>query len=213
MRNYGSLKGIAGTAILAFLPARRSERAFKIACKALNGQTPGAADNPGKSDALGGLQQKLHFDRVVREHDATLGPLRDPGIQQCLDVSVDGFHVPAHPSGRFTDRHRPGAAKHFQEFPAFAGQHFPQQFRSREGNSCVFLRYARFPRTGKVLPGFGRRPAVKGHGFSASNCSGVLNTYRCSVGARSTHADSAKQGRDRLVVKFDVDGIFTGTNW
>jgi hypothetical protein len=59
-----------------------------------------------------GLQQEFDFDRLIGKLDrAGGGSLKHTGIEERRDITVNGFHVPAHAPCRLADRDRAHPAK------------------------------------------------------------------------------------------------------
>ena len=67
----------------------------------------------GFPDALSRrLQQEFDFDRFIRELDgAACGSVKHAGFEKCGDISVNGLHIPAHPTSRLAYRDRAHPAK------------------------------------------------------------------------------------------------------
>ena len=86
-------------------------------------------------------QGELDADRVEREgHSASFCPFQEAGIDQCVHVAVDSFHIAFDPSCDLTDGEWPLTGHGLEHFPALGREHFPEQFGCGEADSrSLFL--------------------------------------------------------------------------
>ena len=74
------------------------------------------------------------MNRVKRKNNpAFFGFMQYPGIQQGVDVSMDGFYVAAYPAGRLPNGQGSGAGHELVQIPAVSREHLKQEVRKAWG--------------------------------------------------------------------------------
>ncbi len=80
------------------------------------------------------------MDSVEREFDAAVpGPAQDSRVQQRMNVTVNGLHVPIYASGHLPDRNRPRCCHRAHNFPTLHSEHAEQKLGRSEANARAML--------------------------------------------------------------------------